>query len=264
MKKKKRKVSTRRLLVLILSSLCILWLLIILGFGCFRLITKDSVVIDPNEFVLNEDGCMTLNNPLYKTKTGIDVSSFQREIEWDKVKADGIDFAMIRCGYRGAVQGNLLEDTAFKENITNALANDIEVGVYFYSTAINEIELEEEINFVLKTIKDYNITFPVVYDMELYSSHEGGRVATLSKEDKTKFANLFCKAMKDAGYKPMVYGNKNWLEQQIDLEQISYDLWYAAYIEKPDLNHHFSMWQYTNNGHVDGITTNVDLNLYID
>ena len=95
--------------------------------------------------------------------------------------------------------------------------------------------------------------------------NENDRLASLSKEKKTQFALDFCKAMEKEGYRTLIYGNKHWLENEFDLEKIKkYDLWYAAYIEKPELNAHFKMWQYSNSGQIDGISTNVDLNLYIE
>lgn len=262
-KKKKRKILWHRYLILILGFLLILWLLIFIGFGLFRLLTKNTAILNPDSFQINENGYMTLDNNLYTTKTGIDVSSFQREIDWAKVKESGIDFAIIRCGYRGATEGILYEDSTFKQNIESALENDIEVGVYFYSTAISEKELKEEVDFVLDLIKDYPIQFPVCYDMESYQ--KGDRISQLTQEQRTSFALEFCSQIEKAGYESMIYGNKNWLEKELDLDQIKKEnIWYAAYIEKPDLSIHFKMWQYSNSGQIDGIATNVDLNIYLE
>lgn len=263
MKKKKRKNVLHRYLILILILLIIVWISIFLLFGIYRLLTKNSVLYNPDQFIVNKDGRMTFDNNLYSTKTGIDVSSFQREIDWKQVKESGIDFAIIRCGYRGATEGKLHEDNMFKENIEGALKNNIDVGVYFYSTATTEKELQEEIDFVLELIQDYSLEFPVCYDMEYFN--ENDRLTSLSKEKKTQFALDFCKAMEKEGYRTLIYGNKHWLENEFDLDKIKkYDLWYAAYIEKPELNAHFKMWQYSNSGQIDGISTNVDLNLYIE
>lgn len=192
---------------------------------------------------------------------GIDVSSFQGDIDWDEVKADGVDFAMIRVGYRGYGSGAIMEDEYFHANIKGAIAAGIKVGVYFFSQAITEEEAIEEAEFVLKHIKDYDITYPVAYDMELIP-HDTARTDTLTGRQITDHTIAFCETIKDAGYKTCVYANRRFLVLKLDLSRLAaYDTWYAAYVSYPDYPYDFKMWQFTDTGSVDGIEGNVDINI---
>lgn len=196
----------------------------------------------------------------YKSSAGIDVSSHQGKINWKNVKNDGIEFAMIRAGYRGYKEGNIVEDKMFSENISNALQEGIEVGVYFFSQAITTEEAKEEARFVLDLIKDYSIKYPVAFDMEIVGEED--RINNISNKKKTKIAKVFCDEIKNSGYKSMVYGNLSWLGNIIDLTSISqHELWLAQYSHEPHFPYKFSIWQYTDEGNVKGIKGNVDLNL---
>lgn len=196
---------------------------------------------------------------------GIDVSSFQGTIDWNKVKAAGVDFAMIRVGYRGYGTGAMMLDDNFDVNIQGALDAGIKVGVYFFSQAITEEEAVEEARFVLEHIKDYDITYPVAYDMELIT-HDTARTDTLTGRQITDHTIAFCEAIKSAGYKTCVYSNRRTLILKLDLSRLTaYDTWYAAYVGYPDYPYDFKMWQFTDSGSVDGIEGNVDINIsFID
>lgn len=196
---------------------------------------------------------------------GIDVSSFQGDIDWKKVKADGVDFAMIRVGYRGYGSGAIMEDEYFHANMKGAIAAGINVGVYFFSQAITEEEAIEEAEFVLQHIKDYDITYPVAYDMELIP-HDTARTDTLTGRQITDHTIAFCEAVRTAGYKTCIYGNRRFLVLKLDLSRLTaYDTWYAAYVSYPDYPYDFKMWQFTDTGSVDGIDGNVDINIgFID
>ena len=196
---------------------------------------------------------------------GIDVSSFQGTIDWNKVKAAGVDFAMIRVGYRGYGTGAIMLDDNFDTNIQGALNAGIKVGVYFFSQAITEEEAVEEAKFVLEHIKDYDITYPVAYDMELIT-HDTARTDTLTGRQITDHTIAFCEAIKNAGYKTCVYSNRRTLIIKLDLSRLTaYDTWYAAYVGYPDYPYDFKMWQFTDSGSVDGIEGNVDINIsFID
>lgn len=191
---------------------------------------------------------------------GIDVSTHQSDIEWDKVKGENVDFAMIRAGYRGYENGELKEDDKFKQNISGARNNGIDVGVYFFSQAISEDEAREEATFILNAIKGYEVKYPVVFDMEYI---ENGRINSLSMEERTKITLAFCEAIKSAGYEAMIYGNQFWLQEYVSLHDINdYELWLAQYNDRPNFPYEFRMWQYTDSGQVNGIKGNVDLNLW--
>lgn len=193
---------------------------------------------------------------------GVDVSYHQGEIDWAKVKADGVDFAMIRCGYRGYGTGDLVTDSCYEGNITRAVENGLEAGVYFFSQAITADEAVEEADYVLSLIDGRGVTMPVVYDMEILD--EDARANDLTSSQRAEVAAAFCGRIKEAGYTPMIYGNTAYYMSKIDYEKIvsDYGIWLAQYYKKPFFPYSFSMWQYTASGTVDGIDGQVDLNLY--
>lgn len=196
-----------------------------------------------------------------KALQGVDISHYQGNIDWQKVKASGISFAMLRIGYRGYESGKIIQDTNFIQNMNQALSAGIHVGVYFFSQAITEEEAIEEADFVLQSIDGYKVTYPLVFDLEEISSSDH-RAYNLTKEQRTKIAIAFCKRIESAGYTPMIYGNGSWLTDCYDLNQISdFDIWLAQYANCPTFPYNFKMWQYTNAGYVDGINHVVDIDL---
>jgi len=199
------------------------------------------------------------------TKQGIDVSSFQGEIDWQKVKEDGIDFAIIRLGYRGYGTGKMVLDDYFEANINGALDAGLEVGVYYFSQAISEEEAVEEAQVVLENIKNYHLTYPIIYDAEEIVTDEA-RTDGLTVHQLTDNAIAFCEYIEAAGYQSMIYSNKRWLLTKLDLERlIDYDIWFAGYINIPEYPYDFKMWQYSESGSVNGIDGNVDMNIsFID
>jgi GH25 family lysozyme M1 (1,4-beta-N-acetylmuramidase) len=213
--------------------------------------------------------CLTWvdGRPVYEAKDGaratlgIDVSHHQEEIDWGRVKADGIDFAMIRVGYRGAEQGTLQEDRFFRDNITGAAAAGLSVGAYFFSQATSEEEAVAEADYVIDALSGAAITMPVVYDIE----ESGGAVSRtddLTSEQVTSFARAFCDRVAAAGYTPMIYANTRWFVARMNLKDLSeYGKWLAQYFEYPAYPYEFAIWQYTNTGRVDGIKGDVDMNL---
>ncbi len=196
-----------------------------------------------------------------KVLNGIDVSVYQGTIDWAKVSKSGVDFAMIRAGYRGyGDKGVLVEDSMFSKNVLGAKTNKIDIGIYFYTQAINVEEAKEEAKFVVNLIKKYGIDvkYPIAIDTEL-SPTGTGRADSISKEKRTEIVKAFCETIKQLGYKPMVYASKYWLYDNLNVQQISqYDTWLAHYTDKTDYKYSYTMWQYTSTGNVDGITVNVD------
>ena len=199
------------------------------------------------------------NISAYKT---IDVSKFQGKIDWDKVKADGVEYVFIRVGLRGYGSGALVEDEYFKENIEGAKKAGIKVGVYMFSEAINEEEAREEAQFVIERIKNYDIELPVVLDIEDIAG-EDGRNEALSKEELTRVCKIFFDEVKKEGYNTMLYGNIKCLVTMVDLEQLKdTDIWYAFYNDDIYIPYEVAGWQYASDGHVDGIAGNCDLNIF--
>lgn len=197
-----------------------------------------------------------------KTYTGVDVSVYQGDIDWHKVKADGIDFAIIRLGYRGyGAAGTMHLDSNFVSNIEGAMSVGLPVGVYFFSQAITPKEAKEEAEFVLTYLKDYELTYPVVFDWEIIGS-TSARTYGLDTKTLCECANTFCGIIEKAGYEAMIYFNTYAGYMKYDLSEINdYDFWFAQYQSKPNFYYGFDMWQYTSSGHVDGIVGNVDLNI---
>ena len=195
---------------------------------------------------------------------GVDVSTYNRNIDWAAVKADGISFAMVRLGFRGyGESGKLVLDDTFQQNIQGATAAGLDVGVYFFSQAVTVDEAVEEAEYVLDALEGYSITYPVVFDLEQVA-HDEARTDDLSVETATEITQAFCQTIAQAGYQPMIYGNVTWLMDRIDLTQLTeYELWLAQYQSTPTFPYQFTMWQYSHQGSVAGIEGNVDLNLLL-
>lgn len=215
---------------------------------------------DPADFVA-VDGFLTYQEGGY---IGVDVSSYQQDIDWQRVAEAGVDFAMIRVGFRGYGSGELVEDSRFRQNIEGALAAGLDVGVYFFSQAVHRLEAVEEARFLLERIRDYDITYPVVFDWER-QTHESSRTARTPGWMQTACAAAFCRTVEAAGYQPMVYFSPSKAYDELDLERLmEWPFWLAHYTQgwqPTGFRYHFAMWQYTCEGQVDGIETPVDLNL---
>lgn len=196
-----------------------------------------------------------------RSLTGIDVSEHQGPIDWTAVASDGIDFAFIRIGNRGATEGAIYLDERYIENMNGAAEAGIPVGVYFFSQAVTAEEAREEADFVLAMLGDTKLAYPVVYDHEPVSGIEG-RADGLSQAQMTENALAFCTRISEAGFEPMIYGNKRDIAR-FDLSQLEgIDVWFAEYgAPTPSGQFDFTLWQYANNGTVAGISTAVDLNI---
>ncbi len=218
-----------------------------------------------DDFVVGEDGFLDYvgDDPNVQVKNGIDVSRFQGDIDWEKVAGAGVDYAIIRAGLRGTTEGKLLEDDCFVDNIEGAIKNGIEVGVYFYSQAVDEVEAAEEVQMLLDLIEPYNITYPVVIDVESADS-DTARTAKMTTDQYETVVKTFCDMVSNAGYKPMIYGNVKSFTLLMDAVDVDdYDIWIAYYGLPLYYPYHFDMWQYTSSGSIDGIDGEVDLNICI-
>ena len=191
---------------------------------------------------------------------GIDVSKWQKEIDWDKVKNEGVDFAIIRCGFRGSVTGSLVEDPYFEQNIKGARAAGIKVGVYFFTQAVNEVEAVEEASMVISLVRDYELQYPVFIDTE--GAGGNGRADSLNVEERTAVCEAFCTTVKNAGLEAGVYASRNWYNNKLTASTLeSYAIWLAEYRSVPLYQGYYQMWQYTSKGKINGINGNVDLNV---
>lgn len=192
-------------------------------------------------------------------KAGIDVSSWQGDIDWDKVRESGIEFVIVRAGYRGSVTGSIVRDKYFDANVSGAQQAGLQVGVYFVTQAVNEAEAVEEASAVMEMCAPYNLELPIYLDVE---SSNGGRGDQIDKDTRTAVCEAFCRTLENAGQSGGVYACRYWLTNNIDASRLDrYNVWLAEYRSAPLYNGYYSMWQYTSKGHVDGINGNVDFDI---
>ncbi len=218
---------------------------------------------DRDKFVY-EDGVVTYQDKKVKSWMVIDVSNYQGEVDWEKVADSGVEFVMLRIGYRGYLYGTLNEDARFRQNAEGAAKAGLKVGAYFFSTATTVEEAVEEAEYALGIIKDYQIDYPVAYDWEANSQNY--RNLGLDGDTLTACAIAFCERVKKAGYDPMVYFNLPTGYLEYDLSQLTdYDFWFAQYPSAeemyPTMYYHFHMWQYSDSGSIPGIDGCVDMNI---
>ena len=191
---------------------------------------------------------------------GIDVSAHQGEIDWETVRADGVDFAIIRAAYRGYTNGGVSMDPYFLQNLNGAKNAGLQVGVYFFSQATSKEEAQEEADFLLQCLDGAALDFPVYYDWEPIEAE--ARTDDVSGADVTVFAKAFCDSVKSAGYDTGVYFNESMGYLFLHLSELGdYEFWLAQYKNAPDFYYDFTIWQYSSDGEVAGIKTPVDLNL---
>lgn len=191
---------------------------------------------------------------------GIDVSKWNETIDWEEVAEAGVEFAIIRCGYRGSSTGALILDPMYQKNIEGAIEAGIPVGVYFFTQAVNEVEAVEEASMVIRLIQEYDVDYPVFLDSE--SAGGSGRADGLDAEERTTIHKAFLETIAAAGYETGIYGSANWLEKQVDMDELSdYRTWLAEYTDVPSYDEYYHMWQYTSKGAINGIDTDVDLNI---
>ncbi|MBQ6492994.1 MAG: glycoside hydrolase family 25 protein [Erysipelotrichaceae bacterium] len=202
----------------------------------------------------------------FSSRFGIDVSTFQEDIDWKKVKDEGVEFAYIRIGRRGGTTGLLYPDDKFEKNYDGAVNNGIEVGIYFFSQAINEMEAIEEADFMLKLLGNRKLDLPIVYDLEeVLFDDEKARTEDLDKKTNTDNALAFLKRIKEKGYDGVVYTNLYWAENRYEMDRLSdYPIWFAQYDREkqhPELELPIFIWQYSNSGTISGIKEPTDLNI---
>ncbi len=224
-----------------------------------------SEFMDEN-FVTDENGRMTyMGDDGVITHAGIDVSKFQGEIDWAKVKESGIEFAIIRAGLRGyGAEGKIVEDETYRANIEGAIANGIKVGVYFFSQAVNEEEAKEEAQTILDLVEGYPLDYPIYIDIEQVAD-SASRTRNVSPETRTAVVRTFLSAVEGAGYQGGIYGNLKSFLMLLDVKQLEeYPKWYAAYSMPLYYPYRYHMLQYSENGNVEGINGHVDMNIYFE
>ncbi len=285
MKENLKKFITEHKISFIISVLCIIIIIISLIFILYSSLKQDTgnnitQTIANEKFrqeslkkppkhkyklnnIKNEDGWKKYYNDNGELIScyGIDISYYQKEVDWELLKSEGISFVMLRLGYRGYESADLFIDKKFDEYIKGAESVGIDVGVYFFSQSLNVQEAIEEANFVVENLKGYNITYPVAYDWEPVEK-SNARTPVEGYEKMTESCIAFCEIIEQAGYTPMLYANRTQAMEQYDISELEkYDIWLAEYAEMPLFPYNFTMWQYTSEGKVDGIEGRVDLNI---
>ena len=223
-------------------------------------IPPDRNPYDQYDFQYNRHNYLMLQN--LTSYAGIDVSAFQGNVDWKKVKQSGIDFAIIRLGYRGYESGKLVEDQYAKTNLKNAKAAGLKIGAYFFSQALSIKETDQEIQFMLKVLGDTELDMPIVLDWEIPANT--ARTRNMDARTLTDIQLHFCGQMKKMGYEPMIYFNWHQSEHLYVLHDLEeYPFWLALYQDRMTYPWKVEMWQYTDKGKVPGIHGNVDLNVYM-
>lgn len=234
-------------------------------YGSYWVDVYDNIAKNPYDsgaFYKDESGVMQYGGKVSSIMHGVDVSRYQGDIDWQKVARSGVDFAIIRLGYRGYTTGSVNLDANYRKNIEGAVSAGLKVGVYFFSQAVSEAEAEEEARFVLSNLGDYTPEW-VVFDWETIGT-EPARTDNVNVRTLCESAVTFCETVKDAGFSPMVYFNKYDGYIKYDLSRLAeYDFWYAEYSSAPNFLYDFRIWQYTSSGKVDGIDGKVDMNICI-
>ena len=206
------------------------------------------------------------NNYLLCTRqlsfAGIDVSSYQGDIDWEKVAASGIQFAIVRLGYRGYGTGKMVEDEKAIQNLEGARAAGLKVGAYFFSQALDTREVDEEIEFMLDILGDFELDMPIILDWEYISAE--ARTANMDARTLTDCLVYFCEDMEERGYCPMIYFNWYQSKNLLYLNELErWPFWLALYQDRMTYPYHVEMWQYTCTGKVPGILGDVDINVYM-
>ncbi len=200
---------------------------------------------------------------------GVDLSAYQGKVDWERLAASGIDFAMIRMGVRGYMSGAVVYDEEFENNIKGANANGINAGLYFLSRAISVQEAEEEANYAVASAAANNVTYPIVYYVE-EGAEGSSRSDSLSPDERTALARCFCDKVSSYGYKAMIGGSKHTLSVKFDPALLAdYDVWLvdAPYVESgnnlkmSEYPYQYTMWQYSSNARIDGIEGTADLDI---
>lgn len=212
------------------------------------------------DFQYNRHNYLLLQN--VDSSPGVDVSAHQGDIDWAAVKDSGIEFAIIRLGYRGYGSGKLVEDEYAKKNLKEAKKAGLKIGAYFFSQALNIKETDEEIQFMLNMLADVDLDMPLVLDWEIPA--EDARTKNMDARTLTDIQLHFCGQMKKMGYQPMVYFNWHQSENLYYLSELEdYPFWLALYQDRMTYPWKVEMWQWTSSGRVPGIQGNVDINVFM-
>lgn len=194
---------------------------------------------------------------------GVEISDDEDYVDFNKLKKDGCDFVMLRVGARGYQSGQISIDNYFSQNIKRATDAGLDVGVYFLSQAVSVEEAVEEANYVIVQVGEYKLTYPVAFMMKNKAT-DVSRIDSLTKTKRTDIATAFLNTVKNAGFKPMLYGDKYWLIKNYDMSKLvgDFDIWYSEIgADLPDYPYKYTIWEYDENSLIDGISDTVKFNI---
>ena len=234
------------------------------GFGMVWITPwKDVAVNDLSRSDVSVSGDIAhYHGSAYETQLGVDVSEHQHTVDWEKIAAAGIDFAMIRIGYRGCTEGGLYEDPFFRFNMEGARKNGLKIGVYFYSQALNVQEAIEEAEYTLNRLQGYSIDLPIVYDWEVVENEENVRTDGMDRSVLTDCAVAYCQTIANAGFDACVYFNRHFGYYEYDLSRLNaYQFWLALPGDYPDFYYKTDIWQYSFTAEVPGIEGPTDMSI---
>ena len=210
------------------------------------------------------DGVVSYTGAACRARQGVDVSEHQGEIEWDRVAGDGVEFALLRIGYRGGTEGRLNTDARFEENYRLARAAGLDVGVYFFSQATGEEEALAEADCVLQALEGRKLDLPVFFDWEV-AEIEGARSAGVDGDTVSRCAEAFCRRIAAGGYRAGIYFNRQQGYYDYDLAALDdYAFWVSDPNDWTDFYYAVSLWQYSFTGRVEGISGQVDRDLLFE
>ena len=223
---------------------------------------SSGIVLENTYWETDDKGFMNYNKEGYSSSVGIDISQWVEDIDFTAVKKYGVEYVILRLGYRGYTEGGLFSDENFEKYIKAAQKAGLKVGVYFVTQAISEDEAVEEAEYVLKYISGHKIEMPVYIDME--EVYDTARTDELTADDFTRIAAAFCKKVEEAGYRGGIYANETWFNNKLDFDKIKhYDIWLAKYSDTLSTDLAINMWQYSSEGTVDGTEMWVDMNVRV-
>lgn len=218
---------------------------------------------DNSNFITDDRGMMTYYiDDQVASCMGVDLSEYQGEVDFEKVKEQGFEFVILRIGGRYySDAGGLYMDSNFFDYYNAAKDAGLRVGGYFFSQATTAQEAVDEANYVLSQLKNTKLDYPIAFDWEIIEG-DTARTDVVTGDELTQCAIAFCDTIKNAGYESIIYSNTSLMYYMYDLELLKdYDFWIADYENHPSMYYHFTMWQYDIEGQVDGIEGNVDMNI---
>lgn len=252
----------------ILAAAILIAVICVICISCFARkdqdhVTGSGLLLDTAYWKTDANGFRYYDKSGFASSTGIDVSEWVGDINFKQIKKAGIDFVILRVGYRGYDLGGLVADNNLQKYLKQASAAGLKVGAYFVSQAISKEEAIEEADYVMEQVKGYSMEMPLYIDLEAVP--DVARTDELTVKERTEIADAFCRHVEENGYRGGVYANKTWFKNYLNFSKIRrYDIWLADYSDLPDNTIPFNIWQYTFEGSVPGAEQYVDMNVRVE